>query len=413
VESQPFHVIVIGAGAAGHFAVAQILERFPEARILILEKTGKTLSKVRISGGGRCNVTHNCTDPTKLLTFYPRGNPWLSSVFSGFSVSDTLSWFEKRGVRIVAEEDGRMFPSTNTSETIVETLSGAAKGKNTILRLHAGVKNMFKTDSGFRVELDSGEVLESEKVVVSSGGSPSENGFRFLSAFNFKVVPPVPSLFTFNVPAHPWADLKGLSVQKATVRLEGSDLQFTGPVLVTHWGFSGPAVLKLSAFAARVLHDSGYKYAFRIDWLPDQPEAEVIQRMVDFNSQNPKKKPDQSPVFEIPKRLWEQICLESGLSTHFNWAEVGKKKILETAKLLKGRRFLAEGKTTYKEEFVTAGGIDLSEVDPKTCGSVRFPGLFFAGEILDVDGVTGGFNFQAAWSTANGAAVEIARTLRK
>lgn len=402
-------LIIIGGGAAGFFAASEVLRQKPNARIILLEKTGKILSKVKISGGGRCNVTHHCFDAERLIQFYPRGNPWLSAVFERFHVEDTLNWFKRFGVTIVAESDGRMFPDTNQSQTIIDAMVKGAQGKGFLLRLHAAVKNISSVDEGFAVALENGEVIQTQQVLVASGGSPTGNGFSFLSEYGFTIVPPVPSLFTFNVPKHPWIDLMGLSIPRATVGIINTDLSFSGPVLVTHWGFSGPAVLKLSAFGARLLHNQQYRYSFYLDLLPDLTISEVERAMVDFQTLNPKKKPDQSMLFPLPKRMWEKICEESGLSLYFNWAEAGKRKIQEAARLLKKRVFQAEGKTTYKEEFVTSGGIHLDEVNNKTCQSKRFSGLFFAGEVLDVDGITGGFNFQAAWSTAFCASAEIVK----
>ena len=404
-------LIVIGAGAAGFFAAATLLRQKPDAKVLMLEKTGKVLAKVKISGGGRCNVTHNCLDVNALLHFYPRGNPWLKEVFKQFSTKDTLDWFQNKGVKIVPEPDGRMFPQSNESQTIIDALQSAASGKNFVLSLHSSVKNILPDKEGFEIQLDGNETILTKTVLVASGGSPSESGFSFLKSFNFSVVPPVPSLFTFNVKKHLWADLMGLSVNPVTIKLEGSELTFTGPVLVTHWGFSGPAVLKLSAFAARILHEKNYRYSFSIDWLPEQNENEILDQILQFQKDNPKRKPDLSQIFSIPKRLWEQICKDSGLNAYFNWAEAGKKKIALAAQLLKKSMFEADGKTTYKEEFVTSGGIDLVEISSKTCESKRFPGLFFAGEVMDVDGVTGGFNFQAAWSTGFVSARTIAERI--
>jgi predicted Rossmann fold flavoprotein len=404
-------VVIIGAGAAGFFAAAEVLRQKPNAHVLMLEKTGKVLAKVKISGGGRCNVTHNCLDKNALLQFYPRGNPWLKDVFEQFSVKDTLAWFQNKGVKIVAEGDGRMFPQSNESQTIIDALENATSGKNFALSLHSGVKNILPLEQGFEIQMDGGNSILTKTVLVASGGSPSGSGFSFLKTMDFEIVPPVPSLFTFNVKKHIWSDLMGLSVNLAKVSLDGTDLGFTGPLLVTHWGFSGPAVLKLSAFAARILHEKNYRYRFFIDWLPEQKETELLNQLVQFQTDNPKRKPDQSQIFPIPKRLWEQICNDSGLSAYFNWAEAGKKKIAMAAQLLKKSTFEAEGKTTYKEEFVTSGGIDLKGISPKTCESKRFPGLFFAGEVMDVDGITGGFNFQAAWSTSFVAAREIGKRI--
>lgn len=403
-----FDLVIIGGGAAGFFAGAQLLEKRPDAKVVILEKTGKILSKVRISGGGRCNVSHYCFDNEKLIENYPRGKEWLRPVFRQFAVQETLNWFSWHGAAIIAEPDGRMFPETNDSQTIVDILSQSFKKRNGEIRLNASVSGIQSEPEGFQIFLEKGDPLKTKFVLVASGGSPSGSGFSFLKESGHSFVPPVPSLFTFNVKPHPWADLQGLSVAEARVNLKNSEFVFQGPVLLTHWGFSGPAILKLSAFAARYLNERNYQYVFSVDWLPHFSEKELIEKILEFQMQNLKKRPSQSSVLPIPRRLWEKLVGNVGMDQHFNWAEVGKKKIQALAGLLKHSDFEANGKTTYKEEFVTAGGIKLEEVEPHTCESKIIKGLFFAGEVLDVDGITGGFNFQAAWSTGFVASMTIA-----
>ncbi len=404
-------LVIVGGGAAGFFAANEVLRIKPNASVVILEKTGKVLAKVKISGGGRCNVTHNLLDFNELLKNYPRGELWLSEVFKKFSVKDTLNWFENKGVKIKAEPDGRMFPESNDSQTIIDALQKKVVGNQFELRTHSTVKNIIPQKGKFEVLLSENEKIVAKNVLISSGGSPTGNGLAYINSMQFEIVPPAPSLFTFNVKNHNWVDLMGLSVTKAKVRLIGTDLEFSGPVLITHWGFSGPAILKLSSFAARILQEKEYKFNFSIDWIPDSSIEEVQNKMINFQKEYPKKKPDQSPIFSIPKRLWERICKESGLSGYFNWAEAGNKKIQLASQLLKGTVFKAEGKTTYKEEFVTAGGISLKEINAETCEAKRYSGLFFAGEVMDVDGVTGGFNFQAAWSTGFVAATAISKRI--
>ncbi len=408
-----YDLIVIGGGASGFFAGISLLEKQPRARVLLLEKSGKLLSKVKISGGGRCNVTHHCFDSGMLLTSYPRGNPWLSEVFHRFSVQDTLKWFRQQGVEIVAEADGRMFPKSNDSQSVVEALLMAYERKGGEILLNQKVAGFIRKDGVFEVQTGSGEVYCACHLLIAVGGSPDLRGFEFLKATGHRIVTPVPSLFTFNTIPHPWALLQGLSVSHAKVSLCEGPFSFSGPVLVTHWGFSGPAVLKLSAFAARFLAEKKYQYQFSIDFLPHFSADQVFELLLEFQVKNGKKKPLQSVIFDLPRRLWEQFCKEADLDEHFNWAEVGRKKIKVLAELLKNRIFSASGKTTYKEEFVTSGGIALDEVKPATCESLKCPSLFFAGEILDVDGITGGFNFQAAWSTAFVAASEISRRMAK
>jgi predicted Rossmann fold flavoprotein len=403
----PFDLIIVGAGAAGHFAAAELLRLRPEASVLMLEKSPQVLAKVRISGGGRCNVTHHCFENARLIEHYPRGNPWLKDAFEQFSVQDTLRWFQSRGVRIVAEADGRMFPESNQSESIVKVLREAAQGDRFQLRTQTLVEQIVKERDGFTLTLKGGEVLKSTCLLLASGGSPGDAGMQYLSGLGLKRIPPVPSLFTFNIKEHPWSGLMGLVVEDARASLSSGSLSFRGPVLVTHWGFSGPAILKLSAAAARLLNDCQYQFEFEIDFLPELTASRVMEKLQEQASLNPRQKPLNAQVFALPRRLWEQLCAESGLASYHNWAESGKKTFQKMTALLKGRKFQASGKTTFKDEFVTAGGIALESVDSKTCESKQHAGLFFAGEILDVDGFTGGFNFQAAWSTAHAAAMEI------
>lgn len=406
-KNQHWDLIIIGGGAAGFFAAGELGKRKPGARILMLEKTGKLLSKVKISGGGRCNVTHNCQDPEKLLSFYPRGNPWLQEIFKQFSVKDTIEWFEKEGVKLKVETDGRMFPTSNDSQTIVDALTRAAN-RNTGFSLHLNeaVTAIHPIENGYEVATNQGSYF-SEKVLLCAGGQPGSGGISWLMGLGLQMVPPVPSLFTFNTKPHPWAVLQGISLPDVRVSLLESEVHFRGPLLVTHWGFSGPAILKLSAFAARFLAERQYRYRFSIDFCPDFTEKEILEKLNHLIQIEPTKKPVNQAQFGLPKNLWAQLCRESGLDKFHNWAESGKKARLEMAKILHNRTFSAEGKTTYKDEFVTAGGIDLGEVDSKTAMLKRWPGVFVAGELLNVDGITGGFNFQAAWSTAAAAVSEI------
>ena len=402
-------VVIIGGGAAGFFAAANLGKLRPDLRILMLEKTGKLLSKVKISGGGRCNVTHNCLDNKPLLENYPRGADWLAPVFNQFSVKNAINWFLEEGIALHTEPDGRMFPVSNQSQTIVHCLENAAiRNPMFQLKLHSGVVSIERTDN-HKFSLHTGnETFIAQKILVTTGGFPSASGFGFLEKQGIAVVEPIPSLFTFNVKPHPWAELQGVSLTDTRVSLAGTDFQFRGPLLVTHWGFSGPAVLKLSAFAARYLAEKQYQYTFSVDFLPNQTQAETIDYMLAFQKNNPKKVPCGSPMFGLPKSIWIKLCQSAGLQGYMNWAETGKKTILKMAGLLHAHPFEGNGKTTYKDEFVTAGGVDLQYVDANTCQSKTCHGLYFAGEVLNVDGITGGFNFQAAWSTAFVAATSIA-----
>lgn len=331
-------LVVVGGGAAGFFAAINAKEAHPAARVLLLEKTLQPLAKVRISGGGRCNVTHGCFDPRKLVENYPRGRLELLGPFSRFQPEDTCKWFESRGVRLKMEDDGRMFPVSDSSETIVQCLMNEAKRLGVVVRLGAGVERIEK---GFLIHL-KGEVIEAKALILATGSS--KKGWEMAKSLGHTLVEPVPSLFTFNCPTSPLLDLAGISVPDGRIAIEGTKFEARGPILLTHWGFSGPAPLRLSAFAARWLHERNYQATLLIDWGES-----------------------------VPKNL---------------------------AKKLPIPRFLLDGKTTFKYEFVTAGGILLKEVNFKTFESKIVPGLFFAGEILDIDGVTGGFNFQNAWTSA-------------
>lgn len=344
--------MVIGGGAAGFFSAITAKKQHPENKIILLEKTAQLLAKVRISGGGRCNVTHSCFDPKELVKNYPRGNKALLGPFTRFQPRDTIAWFGERGVELKTEKDGRMFPTTDSSETIINCLVKEAKDLGVEIRLCQRVKSIEK---GFMIHLDEGS-LPCDALILATGSS--HQGFDFARQLGHTIIEPVPSLFTFNIPNFPLVELSGTSVQKGSVKIVGFPLEQMGPVLITHWGLSGPAVLKLSAWAARFLHERDYKAEVIIDWLPDYEEKDL------------KKKPP-----EMTKRLWSAL---------------DGKKI---------SRFQMEGKTTYKEEFVTAGGIDLDEMNFRTMESRLCKGLYFVGEILDIDGVTGGFNFQNAWTT--------------
>lgn len=412
MESWP--CVVAGGGAAGYFAVAELMRRLPGVPVLHLEKSGKALSKVRISGGGRCNLTHNCPDPAWLLKNYPRGNPWLAPVFARFAVAETLAWFRERGLETHAEADGRMFPLSNSSESVIAVLEKAAKGKALERRFGCGLSRILPLENGgFRLDLTQGEPVFTRNLILATGGSPSPEGNAYLRELGLPMVPPVPSLFTFNLKPHPWKSLMGVSMTRVKVALPDAGLEATGPFLITHWGLSGPAVLRLSAFGARWLKEKNYKYRVTLSLLPDHPLPEIRRLLLALQENFSRKKPVHTPLPEIPSRLWELLCTEAGLDRVFNWAEAGKKQRDALAGLLFGRSFTAEGKTTFKEEFVTAGGLALDAVDAGTCGVRAWPGLFAAGEFLDADGVTGGFNFQAAWSTAYVAAASVAERIGK
>lgn len=391
-------IVVIGGGAAGFFAAISAANHHPEAKVMLLEKSNKLLAKVRVSGGGRCNVTHHCFENRNLVKFYPRGERFLKKAFEHFSVKDTVAWFEDRGVTLATESDNRMFPSTNTSQTIVDTLTRAALDAGVQIRMNAQVQSLKPQDGTFLVETNS-ETIQAQKVIVASGGSPKKEGLLWLEKLGHQIENPVPSLFTFNLPKQDITQLMGVSVAKVGVKLQGSKLQSEGPLLITHWGLSGPAILKLSAFGARELADKNYQFHFQVNWLGALKEHELRATLDDLLAEVKKRKVSNRNPFELPSRLWEYLLKRSEIDPDKPWQELGKKAINKLINTLLNDVYEANGKTTFKEEFVTAGGVSLEEVDPNTMMSRVVPNLYFAGEVLDIDGVTGGFNFQAAWTT--------------
>ena len=388
-------VAVIGGGAAGFFAALSAAQHHPSAHVVLFEKTAKLLSKVKISGGGRCNVTHHCFSPSALSKHYPRGGKQLKKAFGTFQASDTVAWFESRGVALKTEGDGRMFPVTDSSQTIVDCLVREAERHGIEVRLQSPVRELTPlAPGGFTL---NGERFD--RVVVATGGSPKREGLAWLEALGHAVADPVPSLFTFNMPGSDITDLMGVVVPDALVRIQGTKLIQQGPVLVTHWGMSGPAVLKLSAWGARDLAERGYAFSVQVNWIGIANEAEVNAAIDDAMPDIRKKKVANACPFELPKKFWAFLLARADVPADAVWLDLGKKAKNKLVNTLLNDVYEVRGKTTFKEEFVTCGGVVLSEVDFATMQSRVVPGLYFAGEVLDVDGVTGGFNFQAAWTT--------------
>jgi len=383
------NLIVIGGGAAGIFAALAAKEAHPAMSVLVLEKTAVLLSKVKVSGGGRCNTTHACFDPQQLVKNYPRGEKELLGPFHRFQPRDTIEWFEARGVKLKTEADGRMFPVTDSSSTIIECLLSEARKLGVEIRLRQRVE---KIEKGFTVHLKENPPLTCSHLILASGSSAE--GCAMAQSLGHTIQPPVPSLFTFNVPTSPLKELSGVSVESATVQI-GPYLQ-TGPLLITHFGFSGPAVLKLSAWGARFLHEKNYRMEFFINWIPKLTQEELFHALIRLKEHSPQKTLLALNPFYLPKNLWKELL---SASQEKSLAHLSKKDLQELAQKLHADRYQMDGKTTHKEEFVTCGGVTLKEVDFKTMQSKICPGLYFAGEILDIDGITGGFNFQNAWTT--------------
>ena len=402
-------LIVIGGGAAGFFCAVNAARLVPDLKVVLLEKSGKLLSKVKISGGGRCNVTHHCFDIEEMCRRYPRGRHFVKKAFHRFFTTDTIKWFEQRGVKLKAEKDGRMFPVTDSSQTIIDCLMQEAHRYGVKIMLNAEVKGI-KTDNGtFDIELRNGSSMTANYVTIATGGYPKSSMFEWIETSGHTIEEPVPSLFTFNLPGNPITNLMGVSVEKAVVKITGSKLQEEGPLLITHWGLSGPVILRLSAWGAYELALAKWNFTAQINWLPAYNEQVLREKFGELRKELASLKLINRNPFGLPQRLWEFLLQQSGISDQLRWAELPAKEQNKLIKNLCLYECIVKGKTTFKEEFVTAGGIKLNEIDANTMMSKKIPGLFFAGEVLNVDGITGGFNFQHAWTSGFIAAESIAK----
>ncbi|MBU7583944.1 MAG: NAD(P)/FAD-dependent oxidoreductase [Nostoc sp. TH1S01] len=399
---QPLTIIVIGGGAAGFFGAIACANANPYARVILLEASRQPLAKVRISGGGRCNVTHACFEPAGLVPNYPRGGKALRGAFTRFQAKDTVSWFANHGVPLKKEADGRMFPVTDSSETIVQCLMNAAEDNEVELRTGRPVVSVKRLpNTQFEVYLKSGETLKCDRLLLATGSNPI--GYKIAQEFGHQIEPPVPSLFTFNIADPNLRALSGVSVNPVRLRLsvpEQPTLEQIGPLLITHWGVSGPAVLKLSAWGARILHDNRYQATLSINWLPDLQQEQLREKILAVKNEWSKKAIALHRGVDLPHRLWQYFINRVGINTEVRWAEISNKTLNQLVQEISQGKYLISGKGVFKEEFVTCGGVSLNQVNFKTMESKLITGLYFAGEILDIDGVTGGFNFQSAWTTA-------------
>ena len=392
-------VAVIGGGAAGFFA-AITCAAAGGGPVVLLEKSPMLLAKVRISGGGRCNVTHACFDPAVLVTRYPRGGRELRGPLHHFQPSDTVEWFGSRGVRLKTESDGRMFPITDRSETIIQCLMESAASAGVEIIRHAGVDGATDEGGHFRLEVSGGRTLECDKLIVTTGGARSRQGGPSIAAgFGHTLIDPVPSLFTFHIEDPRLQGLAGLSVASARVLLPGAKLDETGPVLITHWGLSGPAILRLSAWGARWMHGHNYEFPLRMNWCGGIDRDGVLANLRQVKDADAKRLVHGDPQFSIPARLWERLVEAGGILVESRWAHVKREQFLALAEQLTAGEFSVRGKSMNKEDFVSCGGVSLREIDFRTMESRRRQWLYFAGEVLDMDGITGGYNFQSAWTT--------------
>jgi predicted Rossmann fold flavoprotein len=391
-------IAVIGGGAAGFFAAISCRNHFPNAQVTILEKSSKVLSKVKISGGGRCNVTNACFDNKKLSLHYPRGENQLRKVFEQFNAADTMEWFETRGVKMKVYPDNCVFPLVNDSQAIIDCFLNEVNRLKIEIRYNQRIQQILKSENKFFILNDENK-LEFDRVIVTIGGQPKSSGFNWMEKLGHQIIEPVPSLFTFNMPKNPICELMGNVVENATVKVEGTKLVGQGPLLITHWGMSGPAILKLSAWGARILNEKSYNFAILVNWLNELKEDDLRNQLQFTMLEQGGKMVTNLNPFPITNRLWVFLLQKSDISLEMRWKDLGKKNINKLVNTLLNDRYEVSGKTTFKEEFVTAGGISLQEIDFKTMESRVIKGLFFAGEVLDIDGITGGFNFQAAWTT--------------
>jgi predicted Rossmann fold flavoprotein len=391
-------LIVIGGGAAGFFAALHAQSLAPHATVTILEAAGRPLGKVKISGGGRCNVTHHCTDLNTLIGFYPRNGRSMKKVFGRFMPMDTVAWFESRGVKLKTEPDGRMFPVTDDSQTIIDCLMQTARAEGVRLRTHTPVNTLSRSERGVEV-VTAEETLRADAVLVATGSNPQ--ALKWLAQLGHQLIPQVPSLFTFNIQDPLLSGLEGISFPwvRGTLQANGETITQEGPLLITHWGLSGPAILRLSAWGARALHATHYHGTLFIDFFPTVDSETLRTQCLAQKTAHPKKHIATSCPWELPRRFWERLLTLSEIPPERPWVDVPHKSLNKLVDTLKRCPFTVQGKGVFKEEFVTAGGVPLSEIDLATMQSKKVPGLFFAGEVIDVDGLTGGFNFQNAWAT--------------
>lgn len=408
-ESREVDIVIIGGGAAGFFAAIHAAESNPEATVVVLEKSTRVLSKVLVSGGGRCNVTHSCFDPKELTRRYPRGERELLGPFHGWQPQDTIDWFQSRGVELKTEADGRMFPTTDRSETIADCLLDSAK-KAGVRILTKRTVTVFQSggDAGFEIDTDNDGRWITRKLMIATGGLKAGPILDRLRAEGHSIQPLAPSLFTFHIDDARIKGLQGLSVELVETSVPNSGLKESGPMLITHWGLSGPAILKLSAWGARDLHSCGYRFKCVVNWTGSRNTDTVLQDLRQKKQSDGRKRISASPQFALPRRIWERLAAAAQISEMQTWSQANAEALKRLAEQLTASEFRVTGKSMNKEEFVTCGGVTLKEVNFKTMESRQVPGLFFGGEVLDIDAITGGFNFQAAWTTGRLAGLAMA-----
>ncbi len=404
-----FDLIVIGGGAAGFYGAIQSAELNPDLSILILEKSNKLLSKVKVSGGGRCNVTQHCFDAAQLAKHYPRGEKPLKNLFKKYQAQNVVDWFASKRIALKAEEDGRMFPTTDSSQTIIDCFLNEAVKHKIKIELETAVLGITPQQDHLQVQCNTGKVYIAKKVLLATGGNPNLQFYQWIQNLGHQIMPPIPSLFTFNDSQKHFKDLMGIAVPDAEVKIASTKFSHSGPVLITHWGLSGPAVIKLSAWAAEYLHQVNYQFTALVSWIGNVKEDILREELIDHKAKHGKQKVYNNPLFALPNRLWQLLCSLAEIDEQKIWAELPQKNINKLIEGLIRSSFQIKGKTTFKEEFVTCGGVALSDIDLETMESKKIKNLFFAGEVLNIDGETGGYNFQAAWTTSYIAAKKISQ----
>ncbi len=399
MNEKQLKVGIIGGGAAGFFAAISCKQHHPYADVIILEKSSKILSKVKISGGGRCNVTNATYSISELSKNYPRGEKQLKKAFSQFMTTHTKEWFESRGVKLVTQKDKCIFPEAQDSQVIIDCLINEVNKFGITIKIHTHIEDIIAKEQGYELAIRGQKPIVFNKIILASGGQPKMSGLQWLQDLGHKIEPPVPSLFTFNIPKNPITELMGIVVNPVSVKIPGTKLEDDGPLLITHWGMSGPAILKLSAWGARVLKEKNYQFKILVNWLNQKNEEAVRVLIQTAISDLGGKMIKNTNPFDLPNRLWIFLLSKYDINEELRWNELGKKARNKMVQLLYIDEYEVSGKTTFKEEFVTCGGVSLSDVNIKTMESKICPGMYFSGELLDIDGITGGFNFQAAWTT--------------
>ena len=392
-------VAIIGGGAAGFFSAISVKEHHPNAQVVILEKSQKTLAKVKVSGGGRCNVTNACVNINQLAAAYPRGEMFLKKAFGTFNTQHAMEWFESRGVPLTTQEDQCVFPVSQNSQSIIDCLMNECRRLNIAIETGRGVNAIQAIDNQIELTIGDSDKVLFDKVIVATGGSPKRSGLEWLEQLNHTIENPVPSLFTFNMPDEAIRELMGIVVENAKVNVQGTKLKSDGPLLITHWGMSGPAILKLSAFGARILSEKGYKFNIQVNWVNTQNAEHVQQEIRTIIQDHGHKKLTNYRPYLLPDRLWQFLLGKHDFPSDQTWENIGKKGINRMVEMFTNDIYKVSGKTTFKEEFVTCGGVSLDNIEVKSMQSKVYKNLYFTGEVMDIDGITGGYNFQAAWTT--------------